>query len=349
MVAVSIVIPTRNRPDSLREALRSIEAQTLEGDYEVVVVTNGSKDGNRTADVVRDCPAAREVRLERASAAAARNLGASVSGGRVLVFLDDDIRIGEGSLRRLVRRSLGDSCWAMGDLGPPLEYRQTPFDRWKSLGGGWRTVRPNHGSAALDLPLKAREDQARQEMAGSSVSRQPVVVEWFQSGFVAVPRPLFDEVGGYDEHFSGAGYEDMDIALRAREAGHRILLDRAAGAIHDDYSLGNLRASCLRTRRQAGTAVVMALLHPDHPTALMVAKNERPTTGDSARLVAEKSARAMLGSAPCRVVLVMLAETIQRLTSSLRVLAPMYQLSIIGAINAGVRDGLLDQQPTTQI
>ena len=77
------------------------------------------------------------------------------------------------------------------------------------------------------------------------------MVEWFQSGFVAVPRPLFDQLGGYDERFAGAGYEDQDIALRARAAGHRIVLDRTAGAIHDDYSLGNLRASCLRTR-QAG-------------------------------------------------------------------------------------------------
>ena len=207
---------------------------------------------------------------------------------------------------------------------------------------GTRSARVNDWPLSIS-PLRAREDQARQEMAGSSVSPQPAAVEWFQSGFVAVPRPLFDQLGGYDEHFSGAGYEDMDIAIRAREAGHRILLDRAAGAIHDDYSLGNLRASCLRTRRQARTAVVMALLHPDHPTAVMVAKNKPPTSGDSARLAVEKIARAILGLTPCRALLVMLAETTEHLTSSLRVLAPMYRLAIIGAINAGVRDGLREQ------
>ena len=69
MVAVSIVIPTRNRPDSLRETLRSIETQTLEADYEILVVNNGGEDANRTAEVVRDCSAAREIRLDRASAA----------------------------------------------------------------------------------------------------------------------------------------------------------------------------------------------------------------------------------------------------------------------------------------
>ena len=50
---------------------------------------------------------------------------------------------GAGSLRRLVRRSLGDGCWAMGELDPPMGYRQTPFDRWVSMGGGWHTVDPS--------------------------------------------------------------------------------------------------------------------------------------------------------------------------------------------------------------
>jgi glycosyltransferase involved in cell wall biosynthesis len=348
MVAVSIVIPTRNRPDSLREALLSIEMQALEETYEIIVVNNGSSDGDQTADVVRDCPAAREVRLERASAAAARNLGASLSTGQVLLFLDDDVRIRDGSLRQLVGRSLREGCWVMGDLDRPSGYRTTPFDSWKSSGGGWHVARASQRLAALDAVLKAREDHGMQEAAGSPVSRKSADVEWFQSGFVAVPRPLFDDLGGYNERFSGAGMEDMDIAVRAREAGQRLLLDRAARAIHDDYSLGSLRASCLRARRHARTSVVMALLHPDFPAALMVAKNSPPASGDSARLIVDKTARAILGSRLGQALLVALAEAAEHLTSSLRVLAPMYRLSIIGAINAGVRDGLREQHHATR-
>jgi O-antigen biosynthesis protein len=348
-VAVSIVIPTRSRSDSLRETLRSIETQASEEDCEIIVVNNGITEAdNSTSDVIRDSLATREIRLERASAAAARNLGASVAGGNVLVFLDDDIRVRDGSLRRLVRRSLRDTCWAMGDLGPPSGYRPTPFDIWKCAGGGWHTARSSHRSLPFAAVFDARDDQARQGAAGASVSLQPAVVDWFQSGFVAVPRPLFDDLGGYDERFAGAGYEDMDIALRAREAGHRIVLDREAGAIHDDYSLGHLRSSCLRTRRQARTAVVMALLHPDCPAAVMVTKNKPSAAGDRAGLTVEKVARGIVGSEPCHAVLVSLAEATEHLTSSLRVLAPLYQLSMIGAINSGVRDGLREQQHATR-
>jgi hypothetical protein len=45
-----------------------------------------------------------------------------------------------------------------------------------------------------------------------------------------------------------------------------------------------------------------------------------------------------------------LAEATEKLTSSLRILAPMYRLSLIGATNRGVREGLRQEQcvPRTQ-
>jgi hypothetical protein len=140
----------------------------------------------------------------------------------------------------------------------------------------------------------------------------------------------------------------MDLGLRARGAGHRILLEPTARAIHEDYSLGSLRATCLRTRVHARAWVVMALLHPDYPTAVMVAKNSPPTAADSAPLLIEKTVRSILGSAPCGSFLVALAEATEHLTSSLRILAPMYRLSHIGAINRGVREGLRQQQRVTR-
>jgi hypothetical protein len=235
----------------------------------------------------------------------------------------------------------------MGALDLPEGYRPTPFDSWKFSGGGWQVVSSSHRLAVLDVVLEAREDRARRELADTAVRRDAAVVEWFRGGFLAVPRALFDELGGENERLSGVGMVDMDLGLRARGAGHRILVEPAARAIHDDYSLGSLRATCLRTRRHARAWVVMALLHPDHPTAVMVAKNSPPVAGDNPLLVIEKTVRAILGSAPGGSLLVALAEATERLTSSLRVLAPMYRLSQIGAINRGVREGLREQHRGT--
>jgi hypothetical protein len=201
--------------------------------------------------------------------------------------------------------------------------------------------------AVLDTILKAREDRVHQEINGITVRREAAVVDWFRGGFLAVPRGLFDELGGEDERFSGIGMVDMDLGLRARGAGHRILLEPAARAIHEDYSLGSLRASCLRTRTHARAWVVMAAVHPDVPTAVMVAKNSPPAMSDGAPLIIDKTIRAILGSPLCSALLIELAEAIEHLTSSLRILAPIYRMAHIGAINRGIREGLREQQRET--
>jgi cellulose synthase/poly-beta-1,6-N-acetylglucosamine synthase-like glycosyltransferase len=43
---ISVIIPTHNRPDTLAEALASVQAQTFT-DYEIIVVSNGESDGMR--------------------------------------------------------------------------------------------------------------------------------------------------------------------------------------------------------------------------------------------------------------------------------------------------------------
>ena len=79
--SVSVVIPTRDRPELLRRALASIPLG-----HEVVVVDDGS-----TVPVVVDDPRARVVRRETSGgAAAARNAGIVASSGDWVGFCDDD-------------------------------------------------------------------------------------------------------------------------------------------------------------------------------------------------------------------------------------------------------------------
>lgn len=78
---VSVVIPTRDRPELLARALASIPVG-----HEVVVVDDGS-----TVPVVVDDPRARVVRRETSGgAAAARNAGIVASSGDWVGFCDDD-------------------------------------------------------------------------------------------------------------------------------------------------------------------------------------------------------------------------------------------------------------------
>jgi glycosyltransferase involved in cell wall biosynthesis len=85
---VSVVVPTRNRPDTLRQALASIRA--LEADdltFEILVGDNG--DDARTRDV---CAAfgAKHLPVSENGAGAARNAGLFAATGELIAFLDDD-------------------------------------------------------------------------------------------------------------------------------------------------------------------------------------------------------------------------------------------------------------------
>ena len=94
----SVVIPTRNRLELLRDALRGLAAQTLPAsEFEVVVVDNGSTDGTfeSLSAESEDYPYALNViknpDCERGPAPA-RNLGGREAKGPIIAFLDSDCR-----------------------------------------------------------------------------------------------------------------------------------------------------------------------------------------------------------------------------------------------------------------
>jgi glycosyltransferase involved in cell wall biosynthesis len=84
---ISVIIPTFNRLDLLKETIQSVRNQTYE-DFEIVVVNDGSTDG--TGAWLREQANLRVVEQSNSGIAASRNKGASVARGAWLAFLDHD-------------------------------------------------------------------------------------------------------------------------------------------------------------------------------------------------------------------------------------------------------------------
>lgn len=85
---ISVVLPTRDRAQTLRQALTSIRALEAEDlTFEILVGDNG--DDPRTKDA---CEAfgARHLPVPEAGAGAARNAGLEAATGEFIAFLDDD-------------------------------------------------------------------------------------------------------------------------------------------------------------------------------------------------------------------------------------------------------------------
>ena len=85
---LTIIIPTFNRADFLKESIRSVLSQTFT-DFELIVVDDGSTD--HTRDVTLEFPKVRYVACtENSGVSHARNLGIGMAGGRYICFLDSD-------------------------------------------------------------------------------------------------------------------------------------------------------------------------------------------------------------------------------------------------------------------
>ncbi len=103
---VSIVIPTKNRRDLLRETIDSVVSQTYVN-WEAIVVDDGSDD--HTGEMIQSIAATdqrvRFVRRERrpAGASTCRNLGVSATDGEYVVFLDSDDLLAPACLERRVQ------------------------------------------------------------------------------------------------------------------------------------------------------------------------------------------------------------------------------------------------------
>ena len=113
MPGVSIIIPTYNRSDYLREAVGSAMAQRP-GVAEVIVVDDGSTDD--TADVVkRDYPSVIYVRQKNQKQAAARETGRRAATGEFPLFLDSDDKLAAGAVDTLLAA-------LEADPGAPLAF-----------------------------------------------------------------------------------------------------------------------------------------------------------------------------------------------------------------------------------
>ena len=117
---LSIIVPTLNEEKWLPRLLESIKKQSLE-DYEVVVADAGSKD--RTVEIAKD--AGCRV-IAGGLPAKGRNEGARVAQGDLLLFLDTDNFLPEGSLKKLLEEFEKRKLDAAGCLVMPLGNEKIP-------------------------------------------------------------------------------------------------------------------------------------------------------------------------------------------------------------------------------
>lgn len=181
--SVGVVVPTRNRPEQLREAIASVLAQDYPGQIQVVVVFDGTQadqalgDGDRVLVIGND---------RTPGLAGARNCGILATRCEFVAFCDDDDRWRPEKLRAQVTALRASDGAEFSSCGIVVQFDGKSTDR---LAG---TAQVTH------------DDLIRSRM---------VMVH--SSTYLASRAALVDGIGLVDESIPGGQNEDWDLALRA--------------------------------------------------------------------------------------------------------------------------------------
>jgi glycosyltransferase involved in cell wall biosynthesis len=122
---ISVIIPTHNRVNLLKNAIESVLKLIDEAEFEFIIVDNNSTDDTRQlVESYRDY--ARYAFESRTSFTRARKTGAEIASGDILLYLDDDVIVYPGSLRNIedVFTRYSDCGVIAGKISP--KYTQTP-------------------------------------------------------------------------------------------------------------------------------------------------------------------------------------------------------------------------------
>lgn len=219
MPTASVIIPAWNGIADLPGCLDALLAQTGV-EFEVIVVDNGSGDGS--ADLVA-ARAARDPRLRLLRQPAnlgfggGCNVGLAQAQGAVLVLLNQDTEVRPGWLAALVDALHADST--IGIAGSKAIYPDGTIQ---------------HAGGRIDAQGSGSHLGYRQPDQGQF--DQPADVDYVTGASLALRRDLYAAIGGFDEGFGAAYCEDVDLCLRARAAGRRVVYIPRSILIHKEES-----------------------------------------------------------------------------------------------------------------
>jgi GT2 family glycosyltransferase/glycosyltransferase involved in cell wall biosynthesis len=218
LTRVSIVIPVLNKLEFTRQCLDRIWRNSGTSiPYEVIIIDNGSADETPRffGDVTTFPGKVSYLRNEtNLGYARANNCAARDAAGEYLLFLNNDTLVQEGWLDAMVRTIAADR--QVGIVGIKQLFPYTNINYHTGIVFGPDGL-PQHLYPHLDASLE-RVNQTREYQAVTGAC-------------LLIDRALFAQCGGFDEGYVN-GYEDVDLCLRVRELGRKVMCCTEAYIYH---------------------------------------------------------------------------------------------------------------------
>ena len=198
MESISVIVPTYNCLSMLKETIASLENQSPSPSFfETIVVDDASTDG--TAEYLKSYVGKLNLKFiinqQNMGRSITRNKGAKMSKGELLLFIDGDMRFSPDLVMGHLKRHENDEMIVLGRV----IYDETLPCR------GYRRYCETRGAAKLP--------------PGTILPGR-----YFWSGHVSMPRHLFEQAEGFDEEFMAYGGEDLDLGMKLKALGYKMIL-----------------------------------------------------------------------------------------------------------------------------
>lgn len=238
---LSVVIPTYNRKPILEKCLRAMERQTF-ADYEIVVVDDGSTDG--TVEWLQshaaEFPHVRLFCQNHGGAAGARNYGVEQAKGDTIVFIDSDLVVTDVFLQSHVETLIQ----GQKELG---------HNRLFTYG---RVINTANFDDPTSEPYKVTDFSAA----------------YFATGNVAIARHWLIEAGLFDTGFKQYGWEDLELGVRLKNLGLKLIKCPEAVGYHwhPAFSLDQIPRLIDVELQRGRMGVVFYQKHPTFDVKMMI-------------------------------------------------------------------------------
>lgn len=238
----SVVIPTYNRQPILEKCLQALEKQDysdiIQG-YEIVLVDDGSTDG--TIDWLKEQPAnfphVRYFVQDHQGPAVARNRGVTEAKGDFIIFIDSDLVVTAQFLQAHAIALISGA---------------EKFGKVFTYG---RVVNTCNFANPTSEPYKITDFSAA----------------YFATGNVAIARNYLLEAGLFDSEFSLYGWEDLELGVRLKKLGLKLIKCPEAVGYHwhPPFNLSQLPNMINREIERGKMAILFYEKHPTWDVKMM--------------------------------------------------------------------------------
>lgn len=227
MIDLSIIIISFNTRAMTLECLRSVQAETRDVAFEIIVVDNNSSDGSAAA-IETEFPDVRLMALkENIGFGRANNLAIKAAHGRRVLLLNPDTVVLDRAIDRLVAfANETPSCRVWGGRTLNKDHSLNPSSCWRSMTL-WSLICESFGLVHLFPNSRIFNPEAYGGWDRGSVRNVDIV-----SGcFLLIDRDLWECLEGFNPAFFMYG-EEADLCIRARQLGARPIVTPAATIVH---------------------------------------------------------------------------------------------------------------------